>query len=261
MIARRQIFLALGASALAASLDAFAQSQPARTFRLGVLFAGTLVSSESYFRAFFESLASLGYLEGKNLLVERRFADGRIDRLDVLAAELVAAKVDVIYAPPTPAVLAAMKASTTIPIVFSLPSDPVGAGLVKSLARPGGNATGLSTLGTGLVPKRIELIRELVPNARRLGLLYDSREPAGRNHRESAFGTAKLLGLTIIDENVNRREQLPAAFASFKEKRADMLLVFEGSLALNNRDMVLSLAAGNRLPALYSYPELPAGGV
>ena len=260
MIARRQILLALGASALTAPLDAFAQSQPARTFRLGVLFAGTLASSESYFRAFFENLASLGYLEGKNLLVERRFADGRIDRLDVLATELVAAKVDVIYAPPTPAVLAAMKASTTIPIVFSLTNDPVGAGLVKSLARPGGNATGLSTLGTGLVPKRIELLRELVPNARRLGLLYDLREPSGATNRKIALDTAKLLGLTVIDENVNRREQLPAAFAAFKEKRADMLLVFEGSLALINRDMVLSLAAGNRLPALYAYPELPAEG-
>src|SRR6478672_11024200 len=93
-----------------------------------------------------------------NLLVERRFANGRIDRLDVLAAELIAARVDIIYAPPTPAVLAAMKASTTVPIVFSMLPDPVKIGLVKSLAWPGGNATGLSTLGSGLVPKRIELI-------------------------------------------------------------------------------------------------------
>src|SRR4051794_5578802 len=115
---RRKLIIALGASALTAPLCSFAQPQPARTFRLGVLFSGTLASSETYFRAFFESLASLGYVEGKNLLIERRFADGRIDRLDVLAAELVAARVDVIYAPPTPAVLAVMKASTTVPIVF-----------------------------------------------------------------------------------------------------------------------------------------------
>ena len=247
---RRKLVIALGASALTAPLCSFAQPQPARTFRLGVLYAGTLASSETYFRAFFESLASLGYVEGKNLLVERRFADGRIDRLDVLAAELVAAKVDIIYAPPTPAVLAAMKASTTIPIVFSIPGDPVGTGLVQSLARPGGNATGLSTLGSGLVAKRIELIRELVPKAQRLGLLYDSREPAARIYRESAFETAKLLGLTIVEENVNLRDQLPAAFAAFKKKGAHMLLVFEGSLGFINRDLVLSLAAANRLPAL-----------
>jgi putative ABC transport system substrate-binding protein len=106
---RRKLVIALGASALNAPLAPFAQPQPTRTFRLGVLFAGTRASSETYFRAFFESLASLGYVEGKNLLVERRFADGRIDRLSVLAAELVAARVDIIYAPPTPAVLAAMK--------------------------------------------------------------------------------------------------------------------------------------------------------
>jgi putative ABC transport system substrate-binding protein len=257
---RRKLVIALGASVLTAPLCSFAQPQPARTYRLGVLYAGTLASSETYFRAFFESLASLGYVEGKNLIVERRFADGRIDRLDVLAAELVAAKVDIIYAPPTPAVLAAMKASTTIPIVFSIPGDPVGTGLVQSLARPGGNATGLSTLGSGLVAKRIELIRELVPKAQRLGLLYDSREPSVRINRESAFETAKLLGLTIVEKNVNLRDQLPAAFAAFKEKRTDLLLIFEGSLALANRDLVLSLAAANRLPALYPYPELPAEG-
>ena len=180
---RRKLVITLGASVLTAPLCSFAQTQPARTFRLGVLFAGTLASSETYFRAFFESLASLGFVEGKNLLVERRFADGRIDRLDVLAAELVAARVDIIYAPPTTAALAAAKASTTVPIVFSMLPDPVVIGLVKSLAQPGGNATGLSTLGSGLVAKRIELIRELVPKAQRLGLLYDSREPAHKINR------------------------------------------------------------------------------
>lgn len=246
MTTRRNILVAIGVNVLAAPFGAFAQPQATRTFRLGVLFAGTLASSETYFRAFFDSLASFGYVEGKNLLVERRFADGRIDRLDVLAAELVAAKVDLIFAPPTPAVLAAKKATNIIPIVFSIPPDPVGTGLVQSLARPGGNATGLGTLGSGLVPKRVELIRELVPKARRIGLLYDSREPSAEVNRESAFGTAKMLGLTIVDENVNRCDQLPAAFAAFKEKRADALLVFEGSLALTNRDMVLSLAAANR---------------
>ena len=257
---RRKLVIALGASALTAPLYSFAQPQPARTFRLGVLFSGTLASSEIYFRAFFESLASLGYMDGKNLFVERRIADGRIDRLDVLAAELVAARVGIIYAPTTSAVLAAMKASTTVPIVFSTPPDPVGSGLVKSLARPGGNATGLSTLGSGLVPKRIELIHELVPNARAVGLLYDSREPSARINRESAVGAAKLLGLSIVEENVNLRDQLPAAFAALKKKGAHLLLVFEGSLGVINRDLVLSLAAANRLPALYAYPELPAEG-
>ena len=257
---RRKLVMALGAGALTAPLCSLAQPQPPRTFRLGILVAGDLGTSETYFRAFFESLASFGYVEGKNLLVERRFADGRIDRLDVLAAELVAAKVDIIYAPPPPAALAAMKRSTTIPIVFSVSADPVGSGLVQSLARPGGNVTGLSTLGSGLVPKRVELIRELVPNARRIGLLYDSREPAARISRDSAVGAAKLLGLSIVEENVNLRDQLPAAFVALKKKGAHMLLVFEGSLGIINRDLVLSLAAAHRLPVLYPYPEFPAAG-
>jgi len=257
---RRKLVIALGAGALTVPFTTFAQPQPTRTFRLGVLFAGARASSATYFRAFFESLASFGYVEGKNLIVERRFADGHIDRLSVLAAELMAAKVDIIYAPPTPAVLAAMKMSTTIPIVFSMVGDPIGTGLVQSLARPGGNATGLSTLGSGLVAKRIELIRELVPKAQRLGLLYDSREPAHKINREAAFGTAKLLGLTVVEANVNLRDQLPAAFAALKKKGTHMLLVLEGSLGFINRDLMLSLAAANRLPALYAYPELPAEG-
>ncbi len=257
---RRKLVVALGASAFTAPLRSFAQPQQPRTLRLGVLFAGTLAATESYFRAFFESLANLGYVEGKNLVVERRFADGRIDRLDTLAAELVQARVDVIYAPPTPAALAALKASTTVPIVFSMVPDPVGVGLIKSLARPGGNATGSSTLGSGLVPKRIELIRETVPNARAVGLLYDSREPSARINREVAAEAAKSLGMSIVEENVNLRDQLPAAFAALKKKGSHMLLVSEGSLGVVNRDLVLSLAAANRLPALYAYPELPAEG-
>jgi putative ABC transport system substrate-binding protein len=254
---KRRTFI--GMAALLGSPAAFSQ-QAARTFKLGILFAGTLASSENYFRAFFESLASLGYVEGKNLLVERRFADGRIDRLEVLAVELVAANVDVIFAPPTPAVLASRKATTVIPIVFSLPPDPVGTGLVKSLSRPGGNVTGVSTFGSGLVPKRIELIRELVPKAQRIGVLYDSREPSARSNRDSALRTARALGLTIIGAEAHSREGIPLAFALLKKERADALLVFEGSLALTNRELVLSLAAANALPALYTYPEIPTEG-
>ena len=237
-----------------------AQPYAQRTFKIGVLFAGTLASSDGYFRAFFESLASLGYIEGKNLHVERRFAEGRIDRLDALAAELVAAKLDVIYAPPTPAVLAARRASSTIPIVFSMSPDPVGARLVKSLRKPGGNTTGLSTLGEEIVSKRIELIREIAPHARRIGLLYDSREPATRSTVATALRVANSIGLTPIEADARTRDQLSAAFAVFKDKGAQAVLAFEGSLALITRDLIVSLAAVNRLPALYPYSELPAAG-
>jgi putative ABC transport system substrate-binding protein len=157
-------------------------------------------------------------------------------------------------------VLASRKATTVIPIVFSLPPDPVGTGLVKSLSRPGGNVTGVSTFGSGLVPKRIELIRELVPKAQRIGVLYDSREPSARSNRDSALRTARALGLTIIGAEAHSREGIPLAFALLKKERADALLVFEGSLALTNRELVLSLAAANALPALYTYPEIPTEG-
>src|SRR5437763_6028083 len=126
---RRLLIRLLGAAAALAAYPAARSQHPARSFTLGVLFAGTLARSERYFAAFFESLAQLGYAEGKNLRVERRFADGRIDRLDALAAELVGAKVDIVFAPPTPAVLALKKASTEIPIVFCVAPDPIGTGL------------------------------------------------------------------------------------------------------------------------------------
>jgi len=258
LLLKRRDFIVICGVALAWTLAA--RGQPPRTYRLGVLFAGTAASSEAYFRAFFETLAGLGFAEGKNLVVERRFADGRIDRLDALAAELVAAKVDVVFAPPTPAVLAMRKLSHTIPIVFSLSNDPVGTGLVKSLSRPGENVTGMSTMGTELVPKRIELIREMVRGARRIGVLYDSREASARLNRDMAVRAGSASGVTIIEAEAHSRETISAAFALLKRERADALIVFEGSLGLSNRDLVLSLASRNRLPVLYTYPEVPAEG-
>jgi putative ABC transport system substrate-binding protein len=256
---RRTTIVALGA-VLAAPLAAFAQ-QPGRILKLGILFVGTEASSENYFRAFFEALSAEGFAQGGNLEVVGRFANGRIDRLDALAAELVAARVDVIYAPPTPAALAARKSTTAIPIVFSMTPDPVATGLVRSLARAGGNATGLSTLGRELAAKRIELLRELLPTVRRIGLLYDtSREPGAAVSREAAVHAAKALGITVIDGDVHSAERIRPTIVTLKEKGAEAILVFEGSLALSNRELVMAQTAASRLPALYPYPEIPAEG-
>ena len=255
----RRRFLICGASIAITPTSARSQSI-ARTFKLGILFAGTFVSSEKYFHAFFDSLAGFDYVEGKNLIVERRFADGRIERLDMLARDLVAANMSILFAPPTPAVLALKKVTTTIPIVFCLAPDPVGTGLVKSLARPGGNATGISTFGSGLVAKRIELIRQFLPNGRRVGVLYDTREPSARSNRAAAHEAAKRAGLAIVEAEAHSRESIDAAFGLLKKGRADALLVFEGSLGLSNRDVVVSLAAAHHLPAIYAYPEMVIEG-
>ena len=258
MTTRRQ-FIALGAGALAMPTSGWAQQAPAHA-RLGILFPGTQTTGEDYYRAFFESLATEGYVEGRNLAVERRFANGQPQRLDALARELVGAKVNVIYAPPTPAAMAAKKASQTVPVVFSMSSDPVGAGLVTSLSRPDANVTGLSTLGRELAPKRVELLRELVPGIRRMALLYDlSREPHTIN-REAARRTAQSFGVAVVEQDVRTREQIPAAFTALKEKRVEAVLVFEGALVLSNSDMVIKHAAINRIPALYTYPEFPSDG-
>ena len=229
--------------------------------RLGILYPGTYESSETYYRAFSESLAAEGYIEGKNLTVERRFANGHAERLDALARELVAANVNVIYAPPTPAAMAAKNATRQIPIVFSMTTDPVGLGLVTSLSRPEANVTGLSTLGRELAPKRVELLRELVPNLRRIGLLYDrSREPAVKVTGEAARRTAESFSISVIEQDVHSREQIAAAFGALRDKRADAVIVFEGALALTNRDIMIEQAATTRIPALYTYPEYPEDG-
>ena len=229
--------------------------------RLGILYPGTYESSETYYRAFFESLAAEGYVEGKNLTVERRFANGHAERLGAFARELVAANVNVIYAPPTPAAMAAKNATQQIPIVFSMTTDPVGLGLVTSLSRPGANVTGLSTLGRELAPKRVELLRDLVPNLRRIGLFYDrSREPAVMVTGEAARRTAESFGISVIEQDVHSREQIAAAFGALKEKRVDALIVFEGALALTNRDVMIAQAATTRIATLYTYPEYPEDG-
>jgi putative ABC transport system substrate-binding protein len=127
---------------------------------------------------------------------------------------------------------------------------------VKSLARPGANITGVSTYGSSLVAKRIELIRQLLPRAKRIGVLYDRREPSARINRTSAADGARKAGLTIVEAEAHDREGITTAFSLLRKQRADALLVFEGSLALSNRDLVLSLADTHRLPALYAYPEV-----
>ena len=226
-----------------------AEAQPAKVYQLGILNPAT-PSSPSYL---IEFLGELGYVEGRNLKIERRYAEGRLDRLPALAAELVQRRVDIVVASGSVALRAAQEATTTIPIVFILAgSDPVELGLMASLARPGGNITGVA-LGAVLAGKRLELLRETIPRASRIAMLV-TNESSTLPQVQEAEKAARTLGITLVVVEVTSRDY-ERAFATMRSERADALFV-SGSPILNaDRTRIIELAARYRLPALYQWPE------
>ena len=225
------------------------RAQPAKVYQLGILSPATL-TPPSYL---IEFLGEFGYVEGRNLRVERRYAEGRLDRLPALAAELVQRRVDVVVAFSSVALRAAQEATRTIPIVFLIAgSDPVELGLMASLARPGGNITGVA-LGAVLAGKRLELLRETIPRATRIAMLV-TKESSARPQVQEAEKAAKLLGITLVVVEVTSRDY-ERAFATMRSERAGALFV-SGSPILNaDRTRIIDLAARHRLPALYQWPE------
>jgi len=263
---KKIIGLALGALLIALSVSAEAQ-QPARIPRIGILGPSSASSFLPRVEAFRQRLRELGYVEGlpvgrqgKNIVIEYRYAEGKLDRLPDLAAELVRLKVDVIVT-TGPGVLAAKKASATIPIVFAAAGDPVGSGLVSSLARPGGNITGLSLMAPDLDGKRLELLKEAFPKVARVAFLWEGgsrgnpvltgMEPAG-----------KALGLKLQSLPVRGLDDFEGAFARAKRDGAQALITAPGPLINTQRRQVLDFAAKNRLPAMYPVSEfVEAGGL
>jgi putative ABC transport system substrate-binding protein len=239
----------------------FAQAQqPARIPRIGILNP----TSSSFFlprvEAFRQRLRELGYVEGKNILIEYRYAEGKFERLTDLAAELVQLKVDVIVT-AGPGVLAAKKASTTIPIVFGAASDPVGAGIVSSLARPGGNITGLSNIAQDLDGKRLELLKEAFPKVARVASLGQSVR-GGNPYLTEMEAAAKALGVKLLPLPVRSLDDFEGAFARAKREGAQALITNSGPLINTQQRQVLDFAAKNRLPAMYHSPEfVEAGGL
>jgi putative ABC transport system substrate-binding protein len=239
----------------------FAQAQqPARIPRIGILNP----TSSSFFlprvEAFRQRLRELGYVEGKNILIEYRYAEGKFERLTDLAAELVQLKVDVIVT-AGPGVLAAKKASTTIPIVFGAASDPVGAGIVSSLARPGGNITGLSNIAQDLAGKRLELLKEAFPKVARVASLRQSVR-GGNPYLTEMEAAAKALGVKLLPLPVRSLDDFEGAFARAKKEGAQALITNSGPLINTQQRQVLDFAAKNRLPAMYHSPEfVEAGGL
>jgi putative ABC transport system substrate-binding protein len=246
---------------LAVGVTADAQ-QPARIHRIGILSP----SSGSFFsardEAFRQRLGELGYVEGKNILIEYRYAEGKGERLPDLAAELVQLKVDVIVTTSPGTTLAAKKASATIPIVFAAAGDPVGTGLVSSLAQPGGNITGLSLMAPDLDGKRLELLKEAFPKVARVAFLWESDGTRGNLALTEMEAAAKALRVKLLPLPVRSLDEFEGAFARAEKERAQALITTTGGRINTQQRRVLDFAAKNRLPAIYHYSEfVEAGGL
>ena len=256
---RRVLIPALALASLAAPLIPDAQ-QPAKLHQIGFLQRGSPQASR--FEAFRQGLRALGYTEGQNIAIEQRYAHGVHDRLSGLAAELVPRKVDVIVVDGTATAIVAKAATTTIPIVFTLAGDPVGSGLAASLARPGGNVTGLSNLAAELSGKQLQLLKEAVPEASRVAFLYNPGNPATAPALNGAQAAARALGIQLQVLEVRRPNELGKAFSEMTKGRAGALLTVSDAIFTTERVQLLKLAAKGRLPVMFSDREyVEAGGL
>jgi len=243
------------------SVPAVARAQQAgKVYRIGYL---SLSPGPGYgTEAFRQGLRELGYVEGRNLIIEYRWAAGKKERLPDLVAELVRLKVEVIVTSVTPAAEAAKRATTTIPIVMAAVGDPVGSGLVASLARPGGNVTGLTLLSTELAGKRLQMVRELIPKATRVAVLAYRGTSVTRLFLEEMRGRARQMGIQLVVQEVDQAGDLPSAFAAMQRERTQALVVQVSPLTADNTERIIELAAQHRLPAMYDVRSfVEAGGL
>jgi len=236
--------------------------QPARIPRIGILIPSSASLNSARVEAFRQRLREHGYVEGKNIVIEYQYAEGKLERLPDLATELLRLKVDVIVTAAGPAISAAKKASATIPIVFATAADPVGSGYVSSLARPGGNITGLSLMAPDLDGKRLELLKEAFPKVARVAFLWNSGGIRGNLSLTEMEAVAKALGLKLQSLPVRSLDDFDSAFAQAKREGAQALITSVNPLIGNQQGQVLDFAAKNRLPAMYPFSEfVEAGGL
>jgi putative ABC transport system substrate-binding protein len=237
-----------------------AEAQPAaRIHRIGVLFAATSESTDSLLRALTEGLRDLGYAENRHFVFERRYADGRLERLPELAAELVRLRADMIVTGSNVHVAAAKRATATIPIVFVGAADPVGAGFITSLARPGGNITGLSSEASREVQaKNLTLLKEMIPNLSRVALLGEVLSQEGSAALEAA---ARQLNMALEVVDIRGAEDFESAFAVMAYKRVGAVIVGGGPLTYQRRQQIAELAFKHRLPAIHVLNEYPRAGL
>jgi putative tryptophan/tyrosine transport system substrate-binding protein len=257
---RRRLLVALGASAL--PLGAFAQ--PRKVPVVGYM--SPVVpqnNTDPRFEAFRQGMRELGYVEGKDYRLEVRWGEGKLERMPALAAELVKLKVDVLVAATSPSVLAARQATRTIPIVMPVSSDPVGDGIVASLARPGGNITGLSLMAPELGKKRLQLLKEVLSKqSRRVAVLWNPAYKGMNARFQDAQKTAPTIGMDVRSLEVSDPRQMEAAFDAVSRERPDGLLLLADPLTLSMRARIVEFARENKLPAIYETRDfVEAGGL
>jgi putative ABC transport system substrate-binding protein len=255
---RRREFITLLGGAAAWPLAARAQ-QPAKLPTIGFLGAATPSTTNPWIAAFMQRLREFGWIEGRNIAIEYRWAQGRTEPLAEIAAEFVRLKVDVIVTHATAPAVAAKQATSVIPIVFANAGDPVGSGLVASLGRPGGNITGLSIQGTDTAGKRLDLLREVLPGLRRLAIMGNVANPGVVLEMAEIQTTARALGLETMTLEIRRAEDITPAFEAVNS-RADALYLSPDPLANTNRVRINTLALDARLPTMSSIREYVAAG-
>ena len=252
----RPLAILLTVALLATSVRAEAQT-PAKTYRIGLLaqYAPTSPQAAHLWGAFLQGMRELGYVEGQNLVIESRSWGDRVEQVPALADELVRSRVDVIVTGPSPAAEAAKRATSTIPIVMAIHSDPVTSGLVATLARPGGNVTGTSTMTPELGGKRLQLLKDVVPRLSRVAVLVDPTTPMQQLDLRELELAARALQVELQVVEARAPRDLDAAFAAATRERAGALIVLNSTMVFGERGRITQLAARNRLPAVYAMKE------
>ena len=256
---RRELLISLGLGAFALQRTAAAQLTRGLP-RVGWLDAGTTAARENFLEEFRRGMRDVGYVEGKNIIIEYRWTEGKYERLPALAAELVQSKVAVIVASTSPAIKAAQGGTTTIPIVMVASVDPVGAGFIASLSRPGGNVTGLSNLAGDVSGKYLELLRVAVPKLSRVAVLMNPGHPNHPDSLKNIQATAMTTGVNITPVQAPTASQLEAAFGAVARERAGALIVLPDALFNTQRSQIAELAMRNRLPTMFWTRELAEAG-
>jgi putative tryptophan/tyrosine transport system substrate-binding protein len=253
---RKKIFFSVVATFILLSFDIADAQQPAKIPRIGFLSAASRAANSARVEAFRQGLRELGYEEGKNIVIEYRYAEGKLDGLPTLAAELVQLKVDLIVSAGPTVTRAAKDANVTTPIVMGFDDDPVGSGFVASLARPGRNITGLSTLSPDISGKQLELLKEIVPKLSRVAVLGSSSHPGTTQSLKEMELAAGTLGVKLQYLDIRGLKDLETAFQTIGKGRAEAVLALASPVLLSRRKQIAELAAKSRLPAIYPWPEV-----
>ena len=260
---RRILLRAMLAGMALAPLRSFAQKAP-KVWRIGFLAARSRPASleSDFYGAFPRGMRELGYVEGKNLVIEWRFADGKYERLPGLAAELVQMKVEVIVTAGTPPTQAAQRATSTIPIVTAAVTDPVASGFAASLARPGGNITGLSLIWVDLIPKQLELLKTIKPTLSRVAVLANSSNSSHPAILKSLQTAAQQFGVKVLPVDARTMEDIERGFATMTRERAEAVIIVGDPYFIGQRRQIVELAVKNRIPSIFPFREdVAAGGL